>query len=259
MPTDITTQPEFSKLMSLLNNTRVQTQNPALWQFLSQFVGFTKQFQGVTGDQVDGIIEELEKVTDVSDATVLTDTDETDTFPNSRQLIAGTNITFDTTVANELTISSTGGGAGGDDEVFVGPDDPGPGYEVWYDTDDTSIVVSLRRQATLVIDGAGSVITTGYKGSLSLPINGTFKKWRILADVSGSIVIDVWKDTYANYPPTAADTITASAKPTLSSDVKAESSTLTGWTTAFTEGDIIGFNVDSVSTVTKVTLHLEFE
>ena len=32
---------------------------------------------------------------------------------------------------------------------------------------------------------------------------------------SGSIVIDVWKDTYANFPPIVADTITASAKPTL--------------------------------------------
>lgn len=92
-----------------------------------------------------------------------------------------------------------------------------------------------------------------------MPVTGTWKKWRLLSTVSGSIVIDVWKDTYANYPPLVADTITASAKPTLSSVIKNEDSALTGWTTSFTAGDVIGFNVDSVTTVTKVTLSLEFE
>jgi hypothetical protein len=34
-------------------------------------------------------------------------------------------------------ISERGGGIGGADEVHVGPSDPGPGYEVWYDPDAT--------------------------------------------------------------------------------------------------------------------------
>ena len=124
---------------------------------------------------------------------------------------------------------------------------------------------AVRRQITLIIDGAGSVIATGNKGYLSLPVSGTWKKWRLLSidgtgpATAGSIVIDVWKDTYANYPPTVADTITASAKPTLSAVNKNEDSTLTGWTTTFTAGDILGFNVDSATTVTKVALVLEFE
>ena len=121
----------------------------------------------------------------------------------------------------------------------------------------TSAVV--RRQVTLIIDNGTSVITTGYKTWISMPMAGTWKKWRILADVSGSIVIDVWKDVYANYPPTVADTITAAAKPTLSSALSAESSTLTGWTTSFSAGDVLGFNVDSVTTVKKISLTLEFE
>jgi hypothetical protein len=78
-----------------------------------------------------------------------------------------------------------------------------------------------------------------------------------LADQSGSIVVDIWKDTYANYPPTVADTITASAKPTISSATKGQSSTLTGWTTTIAAGDILAFNVDSITTCQRVTLSLK--
>jgi hypothetical protein len=53
-----------------------------------------------------------------------------------------------------------------------------------------------------------------------------------------------------------ADTITASAKPTLTAAQNAYSTTLTGWTTAVTAGDILGFNLDSSSTITTVTLQL---
>lgn len=90
-----------------------------------------------------------------------------------------------------------------------------------------------------------------------LPWAGTIVKWTLLGDASGSIVIDLWKDTYANAPPTVADTITASAKPTLSSADKNESSTLTGWTTSFAAGDVIRGNVDSTSGLTRATLILE--
>lgn len=108
----------------------------------------------------------------------------------------------------------------------------------------------------IVIDGAGSAITTGVKGYLQIPFNCTITGWTILADTSGSCVIDVWKDTYANHPPTIADVITASAKPTLTAATKATSTTLTGWTTTVTAGDVLAFNVNSASTVTKVTLTL---
>jgi len=126
-------------------------------------------------------------------------------------------------------------------------------------SDAGAIPSAVRRQVTLVIDGGASAITTGVKGYISLPVAGTWKKWRLLSTISGSIVIDVWKDTYTNYPPTVADTITAAAKPTLSSVIKNEDSTLTGWNTSFVAGDILGFNVDSATTVTKISLTLEFE
>lgn len=107
----------------------------------------------------------------------------------------------------------------------------------------------------IVIDGGGSTITTGSKGYLEVPYGCTINRATIVSDQTGSIVIDVKKATYANFPTTAS--IAASAKPTLTSARKSQDSTLTGWTTAITAGDILEFVVDSVTTVTRVQLVLK--
>jgi len=94
-------------------------------------------------------------------------------------------------------------------------------------------------------------------------VAGTITKVRLLSSdaavTSGSIVVDIWKDTYANYPPTVADTITASAKPTITTATKSEDSTLTGWTTSVSAGDVFGFKVDSVTSLKRVTVELTVE
>lgn len=108
-----------------------------------------------------------------------------------------------------------------------------------------------------VIDGAGTAITTGVKGDLEVPFACTILGWTLMADQSGSVVVDVWKDAYANFPPVVGDSITASAKPTISGAAKAQSSTLTGWSTSVSAGDILRFNVDSVATCQRVTLSLK--
>jgi len=113
-----------------------------------------------------------------------------------------------------------------------------------------------------VIDGGGSTITTGLKGYLEVPFACTINQATLLADASGSIVVNVWKCTYAQFDaggthPVAADKITASAPPTISTATKAQDATLTGWTTSISAGDILAFNVDSVTTIKRVTLDLK--
>lgn len=110
---------------------------------------------------------------------------------------------------------------------------------------------------TFIFTAGGVTIPTGIAGSLTIPFNCQITEWTLLGDQTGSIVVDIWKDTYANYPPTVADTITGSAKPTISTSNKAQSSTLTGWTTTINSGDILRFNVDSVALLTFVTLSLK--
>ena len=109
-----------------------------------------------------------------------------------------------------------------------------------------------------------AVLTTaGDVAFVTSPVTGTITASYITghsstgAATSGSAVVDIWKDTNANYPPTVADTITASAKPTLSSANKSVDTTLTGWTTAITAGDWLVFKLDSISTVAYVICSLK--
>lgn len=116
-----------------------------------------------------------------------------------------------------------------------------------------------KRTFGLTVDGGGAAITTGIKGDVRLPIGGTITRVTMLADQTGSAVVDIWRDNYANFPPTAADSITASAKPTISSANKSEDTTLTGWSASFAAGDIFRFNVDSASTITRLHLIVEYQ
>lgn len=109
---------------------------------------------------------------------------------------------------------------------------------------------------TFVVDGGGAAIVTGIKGDLEIPFSCTIEAVTLLADQAGSIVMDIWKDAYANYPPTDADSITASAPPTISAATKSTDATLTGWTTSIAAGDILRFNVDSAATLQRVTISL---
>ena len=116
---------------------------------------------------------------------------------------------------------------------------------------------TTKGQLGITIDGAGSAITTGIKGDLRVPYDCTISNVEVVLDQSGSIVIDVWNDSYANYPAIDGDSITASAPPTVSSATKSRDSTLTGWTLALSAGDYLRFNVDSITTATRATLTLE--
>lgn len=126
--------------------------------------------------------------------------------------------------------------------------------DIWGDAEDD---VSNIRQFGITVDGAGAPITTGQKGFITIPFDCTIIGNYVMADQSGSVVFDVWKRAFSSFPPTVAQTITASAKPTLSSAQSSSDTTLTGWTTSVKAKDVIAFNVDSASTVTRVTLVLQ--
>lgn len=107
------------------------------------------------------------------------------------------------------------------------------------------------------IDGGGAVITTGIAGmGLIVPYACTIVDWTITADVSGAIKIDIWRDTYANFPPTNADSITNGFEPEITaSGTKAQDTDLSNWTSVtINAGDILYFNVDSCTSITKALL-----
>jgi hypothetical protein len=122
---------------------------------------------------------------------------------------------------------------------------------------------NIIRTFGITIDGGGSAITTGLKGYVRVPYSGTIVRWTLLSTdsaaspASGSIVIDILNGVIGGFPPTSS--IAAAAKPTLTNDQEAEDTTLTGWTTTVTAGDIFGFEVESVSEFTRVSLFVDVE
>ena len=122
--------------------------------------------------------------------------------------------------------------------------------------DEFNTVRSRTQMATVtcIIDGGGAAITTGAKGDIQMPFAGAIVGWSLFADQAGSIVVEISKASFSNWPTASA--ITASAKPTLSSAQKATSTTLTGWTTDIIDADVLRIAVNSASTVQRVTLSL---
>lgn len=118
------------------------------------------------------------------------------------------------------------------------------------------------RQYVVGFDGGGSTLRAGLMQDVVAPFDATITGWEILADRTGSCVVDVWSDVYGNYPPTVADTIIdtggGGVKPTLSGAIKAASSSLTGWDTAVTAGDILRFYLESASSITKFVLVVSY-
>ena len=104
-----------------------------------------------------------------------------------------------------------------------------------------------------IIDGGGSVLTAGEKGHIIVPFDCIITQVTALADQSGTVTIDIWKDTYANFPPVNGDSITASAPVALSTAAKYQDSTLTGWTLVMSAGDILAYNVDASPTPASIT------
>ena len=134
----------------------------------------------------------------------------------------------------------------GDNAIFNGT--------TWNKVDNTDGTTISHLSFT--VDGNGFAITTGIKGDLIVPFACNITGYTIVADQTGSIQIDLWKDTYANFPPTDADSITASAPVAISASDKGQDTTLTGWNTTLAAGDIIRVNVDSAATIERVSVIL---
>lgn len=112
-----------------------------------------------------------------------------------------------------------------------------------------------------VIDGGGADITVGLKGLVMVDFACTIEQVTLLGDVSSSIVVDIRKTTYASYDgsthPGPGDSICGSAVPTLATAVKYQDGALAGWGTSLAAGDILGFNVSSVSGAGRVLVSLK--
>lgn len=101
----------------------------------------------------------------------------------------------------------------------------------------------------------GSALSDDMELFFQIPFDCTINSWSLLADTSGDVSVDIRTGSFSGYPTVSS--IVASAPPTLSSAQKASSSTLTGWTTSLSAGDVIVFYLSSVSTITQLAVQLQ--
>jgi len=118
---------------------------------------------------------------------------------------------------------------------------------------------TIARTVTFTLDGSGSEIADNTAGWWVLPWAFTATRWTLLADVSGAIKIDVWVDTYANYPPDNGDTVTGGHEPEIAaSGVKAQDTDISDWgDVTWASGSVVKVSVDSCTTITHAVLVIE--
>jgi len=130
----------------------------------------------------------------------------------------------------------------------------GNGTDIW---DALPYAPALNGTVGCTFDGGGSVLPVGLTADVTVPYDCTIDAATLVGDPSGSIVISVWKDTLANYPPTSGDSIAGAAPPTLSSASHSRNTSLAGWTTTLNKGDVVRFQVQSCTAITRAVLALE--
>jgi len=99
-------QPDFSSLVTSLGNSGTQKSNYSLYQTILFLIQNTARARDLLVDDVATLDEQLNGILAAS---FLTINNETNDFPNSRQLLAGLGITFDDTTPGQRTINATSG------------------------------------------------------------------------------------------------------------------------------------------------------
>ena len=106
----------------------------------------------------------------------------------------------------------------------------------------------------MVINGNGAVPSTGVKGFITIPYNLTVTSWNIFSNTTGSAVVDVIRSTYSNFG--SGTSIAGSELPTLTNQAKNQNNTISTWTTTLNSGDIITFNLNSISNITMLSVSI---
>lgn len=117
-----------------------------------------------------------------------------------------------------------------------------------------------QRTVSYTMDNGGTVLQSGVQGHLLLPFGCSVNQWSLLADISGSLSVDVRRVSYTNWIGTTGVTSTASIvtadKPTITAAHKGTNNTVTTWS-GLAANDALIFHIDTTPTnITRANLTL---
>lgn len=137
------------------------------------------------------------------------------------------------------------------------PDNDYSGFQLYEAFEKAARKANRYDSRQFIIDAGGTAITTGFKGDLEIPFDCKIIGVRLYGRGAGSITIDIWKTNAGGFPSSAANSITAAAKPELAGGAQFyEDLVLTGWAVDCVRGENWGINVDAAATKERVTLVL---
>jgi hypothetical protein len=144
----------------------------------------------------------------------------------------------------------------GRDHTFGATD---PVFHAWEDVGGAGTGGTGAGQGTvnMVLDGRGTFLKPGVELDWESDYAAFIRGWKLMADTTGSISLDLRKDTFTAFPPTSGDSIVASSPPTLTSQDHNSDTVLSGWTTTVNAGDVVRLHVVSCSGITRIGLALK--
>jgi hypothetical protein len=182
------------------------------------------QYNNIILDDISGSLNGIGRTFNLTD-------EGTAYFPiNSQQLIVSQNDII-LEPEEDYTIS-------GSSIIFTTP--PNTGDDVWI----VALVTTadLTRTINFLVDSGSLDLTPGVKGSVTIDVSGIIDSWKILADQSGTLGVDVLKSTYDDFPNFVSIAATSNYPKVINTN-KGFDETLSGWDTAIRAGDILRFEV----------------
>lgn len=163
---------KLARLKSQLNTSGVQNTNPALYQVIIQLIEFLQkillELEGevtTTGtSSTTGLAALAALITLIKNSDLLTHSDESVDFPNSRELLAGTGITFDDATPNQRTIDSSA--------VDL------TSFDFLTHSDESATLINSRQ----LLAGTGVTFDDTIANARTINSSGMDRQWSVLTD-----------------------------------------------------------------------------
>lgn len=140
-----------------------------------------------------------------------------------------------------------------DNIIFTVP--PNPGDDVFIVA--LATTADLTRTINYVIDSGSISMIAGNKGSVTLDVSGVLESLVILSDQQGDLILDIKKSNYNNFPTFTS--IVGGTYPQMSNSRKIRDDELNSWDTSIVSGDILTFDVISVSNINRFLISLKLK
>lgn len=118
----------------------------------------------------------------------------------------------------------------------------------------------LTRTINYVVESGSFDMEPGIKGQITLDVTGTIDSWMIVSDQPGTLILDIKKSSYNDYPNMTS--ITGTEKPFLGvingiQQSKNKDEDLTSWNRVLNAGDVLQYEVIAVSNIKRFLIALK--